>query len=126
MSAARNLLAELQTLGVEITPNGDRLHIKAPVGIITPAIRETLASHKADILNLLAANNPAPRYPYVWIATVDGRRVWIIDHDHTAHSEQLRSLCVKFGPARVADLQRAEIAVPRSSFAQGHHHVSNQ
>jgi len=126
MSAARNLLAELQTKGVEITPSGDRLRIKAPVGIITPELRDRLAAAKPDLLQLLTDELPAPRYPHVWIATIDRKRIWIIDHDRTDHTEQLRRLHLKFGPTRVAELQRIEAAEHHSSFAQGNHHASNQ
>ena len=53
MSAAE-LLTELQTQGVQITADGDRLRIRAPRGTMTPELRERLAKSKPDILAALS------------------------------------------------------------------------
>lgn len=53
MSAALALLAELQCLGVEVTGDGGKLHIKAPAGVMTEARRRMLADVKPEVLALL-------------------------------------------------------------------------
>lgn len=106
MSAARELLLELQLLGVSLTAGGDRLRVKAPPGVVTVALRERLAAQKAELLRLLEpgeATEPA-RPPHVWRASIDGKVAWIIDTEHTDRTEQARRLGLKFGPHRVVGL----------------------
>jgi hypothetical protein len=105
MNAARELLTELQSLGVVITPSGDKLRIKAPIGVITPALRETLTSRKGELLQLLTTNKRA--LPHVWQFIVDGKRVWGIDAERLSESDYLDLLHGKFGAARVKALVRA-------------------
>jgi hypothetical protein len=51
---ARNLLFELREKGVEVKTSGDdRLVIDAPKGAITPELRSALATHKAELLQIL-------------------------------------------------------------------------
>jgi len=52
MSTAE-LLTDLQSRGVTITAEGDRLKIKAPKGTITPELRERLTASKSDIIAAL-------------------------------------------------------------------------
>ncbi|MGD0950447.1 MAG: hypothetical protein ABSA52_23895 [Candidatus Binatia bacterium] len=52
MTAAA-LLAELRRLGAFLTVVGDKLRVEAPVGTITPEIRETLARFKPALLAIL-------------------------------------------------------------------------
>ncbi len=47
------LLADLSRRGASVTAKGDRLRVEAPPGTLTPAIREALTAHKADLLRLL-------------------------------------------------------------------------
>ncbi len=47
------LLAELDRLRVRVEPRGDRLHIDAPAGALTPELRELLGRHKTWILQML-------------------------------------------------------------------------
>lgn len=49
MSAAP-LIRELQAAGVTLSATGDRLHIEAPAGIVTPALRQRIAENKAGLL----------------------------------------------------------------------------
>jgi len=55
----RMTAVELVTLfhgkGVTLTARGDRLHVDAPQGALTPAFRAALREHKAAVLDLLEA-----------------------------------------------------------------------
>jgi hypothetical protein len=55
------LHALLGRLGVELTARGDRLHYKAPAGVMTPEIRDALTAHKPRLLALLAGVNDQVR-----------------------------------------------------------------
>jgi hypothetical protein len=52
MTAAA-LLAELQRRGASLTANGDKLRVEAPVGTLTPDIREALVRFKPALLAIL-------------------------------------------------------------------------
>src|SRR5712692_4565015 len=57
---ARNLLSELREKGVEVKTSGDdRLVIDAPKGAITPELRSALATHKAELLQILKGEQQA-------------------------------------------------------------------
>lgn len=51
---ATTLIRELDAAGIRLQVRGDRLHIEAPPGSITPALRQRLAEHKAGLLALHA------------------------------------------------------------------------
>lgn len=55
------LLDTLRAAGLTVTADGDRL-IVAPKDRLTPALRQQMAAHKAELLALLAAEN-APEWP---------------------------------------------------------------
>lgn len=59
-----DLLADLESRGVRLTADGDQLRYHAPKGVITPSLREALAEHKSELLELVrdpeAAIVPAP------------------------------------------------------------------
>ena len=48
------LHALLERLGVELSARGERLHYKAPAGVLTPEIKAALAAHRPALLALLA------------------------------------------------------------------------
>lgn len=48
------LLTELESQGVKITAEGDRLKIKAPKGTITEKLRQRLTAHKPEIIAALS------------------------------------------------------------------------
>jgi len=52
---ARELLSELRRLGVRVEPRGDRLHIDAPKGTLTPALTDRLRQGKPALLQLLSS-----------------------------------------------------------------------
>jgi len=55
--SAHALYVELESAGVHITARGDKLHIEAPIGTVTPALRERLAENKPALLRLLQSNS---------------------------------------------------------------------
>ena len=50
MTAARTLLRDLRIRGVRLATRGDRVHVEAPPGLVSPEAREQLAAAKADVL----------------------------------------------------------------------------
>lgn len=109
MSAARDLLSELESLGVELRANGDRLHVRAPAGVVTYALRERLAKAKPELLQLLAANQPEHRPPpHIWHCQVDGKGMTIIDHPRLTPEQMASHLAGRFGTGRITELRREE------------------
>ena len=49
-----SLIRQCHDAGIRLQARGDRLHVEAPVGSMTPVLREALAAHKADLLALHA------------------------------------------------------------------------
>ena len=47
------VLAVLKSRGVLLKPQGDKLHYRAPRGVLTQELRQALAEHKAEVLTLL-------------------------------------------------------------------------
>lgn len=52
--SASDVIRRCREVGVRIRPNGDRLHVEAPAGAVTPELREALARSKPEILALHA------------------------------------------------------------------------
>lgn len=52
--SALELIRQCRDAGIRLQARGDRLHIEAPAGSITPELREALAKHKPAILALHA------------------------------------------------------------------------
>jgi len=59
MISAYETLKAAQALGIEVTANGDHLHVKAPVGVMTLELQWALKAHKVMILYILALPEPA-------------------------------------------------------------------
>ena len=51
--SATDLLSRLRCLGVVLEPNGERLRVDAPRGVITGELLEELTANKVEILNML-------------------------------------------------------------------------
>lgn len=47
------LVTETRRLGIVLRSDGDHLHVDAPVGALTPELRQTLAARKPDLLVIL-------------------------------------------------------------------------
>lgn len=52
MSAVQ-LIHQCRDAGIRLQARGDRLHVEAPRGVVTPELRQQLAEHKADLLDQL-------------------------------------------------------------------------
>lgn len=75
---AADLLAEVTRFGVRLTVRGDRLHVEARAGTVTPAMRDRLAEAKAELVALLTPTRPKFRMVQFRLK-VDPEHVW-----HTA------------------------------------------
>lgn len=64
------MLASLSAQGVRFTVQGDRLHINAPVGIISARDLKFLADHKKEALTMLSVYHTGGDLPLVIPATV--------------------------------------------------------
>ena len=50
---ASSLLADLDTQGIRLYPEGEQLRVDAPKGLLTPELRQALTKNKADLLKAL-------------------------------------------------------------------------
>lgn len=48
------LIRQCKATGIQLQARGDRLHVEAPAGSLTPELRQSLADHKAELLALHA------------------------------------------------------------------------
>ena len=53
--SASALLDRLHAAGVQLTANGDKLHVSAPPGVLTPELRAELLANKPALLEVLTA-----------------------------------------------------------------------
>ena len=60
------LLKECSARRIELRPDGDKLRVKAPAGVVTGDLRNELVRHKPAILRLLRWN---PLVPDGWTAS---------------------------------------------------------
>jgi len=51
---AVEVLTELERLNVKVSLNGDKLRLQAPVGVITPALKEAILEHKPELIAVLS------------------------------------------------------------------------
>jgi hypothetical protein len=52
---ALDILAVARTTGILLEARGERLHVEAPPGTLTPELRRAMVQRKAELLDLLAA-----------------------------------------------------------------------
>jgi TubC N-terminal docking domain len=57
---ARLLLSDLRGAGVNLTPQGDGLHVDAPAGALTGALRGCLVENKEALIELLERERVGP------------------------------------------------------------------
>jgi hypothetical protein len=100
------LMRDLETSGVVLEVRGDRLHVDAPVGIVTPEMRDSLVRHKAELLAMLAAD-PAE---YANWAPLDLPVAWTDRRDVIAVVEDLADEGMRPGKiARTLGLRPDEV-----------------
>ena len=46
-------LSQLEAMGVRLSANDDKLHCRAPEGVMDAALRARLREHKSEILQIL-------------------------------------------------------------------------
>jgi hypothetical protein len=59
--SAAQVLEQARTLGIALSGGGGRLSYEAPIGRLTPELREALAANRAAILDLLEGERLAAR-----------------------------------------------------------------
>lgn len=106
---ARELITQVEGLGITLRVVGDKLRVKAQLGIITPEIKSELASHKIEIMRVLARPSRPPRVTRLYHVAVvtDGvhKGMTVIDpsgDDLEAFSECCRR---RFGDDRVISIE---------------------
>lgn len=52
--SAIDIIRQCQSAGILLQVRGERLHVEAPAGSLTPAIKQSLADYKTDLLALHA------------------------------------------------------------------------
>ncbi|NPV52639.1 MAG: hypothetical protein HPY71_03845 [Firmicutes bacterium] len=60
-----DLLERLRRLGVELSCNGDTLHVEASAGTVTEELLQELRAHKAEIIRFLLQDPPQSRVIFV-------------------------------------------------------------
>jgi hypothetical protein len=65
MTAAA-LIEEVYRRGIVLTPRGDRLGFRGPVGALTPELKAALKQFKPEVLGLLAAGTTPAAAPEPW------------------------------------------------------------
>lgn len=53
MTEVMVLIADLRARGVELEPRGDKLHLTAPTGTLTPDVLAMIAEHKPEVMAAL-------------------------------------------------------------------------
>jgi hypothetical protein len=48
------ILTVVRTAGIQLEARGERLHVEAPPGTVTPALRAALVTHKVELLAVLS------------------------------------------------------------------------
>ena len=57
MRGAAAVLRTAQEQGIELIPEGDRLHYRGPRGVLTPDMLTELKRHKSDLIALLSLSH---------------------------------------------------------------------
>jgi hypothetical protein len=52
-----SILTELRANGAVLVPIGERLRIEAPIGVLTPELKERLRRHKVELLAFLGGEH---------------------------------------------------------------------
>jgi hypothetical protein len=104
MSAtAENLIRDLSARGVRLARHGDRLHVEAPTGTLTPELRETIAEAKPAILAALDADDAYTLSGDALRSFVRAQRdAELRSHGKVPPDETATAQCVRCGPIFIA------------------------
>jgi len=61
---AAQILSYVRQKGVILIPNGDRIKYKAPPGIMTPDLAETIRNHRQAILSIFTQDRESESTPF--------------------------------------------------------------
>ncbi len=88
---AHDIIAECRTRGISLEVIGERLRCRAPVGALTPELKQALVAQKAALVQILTGEPPvlaAPQQPddRAIIAlkvrsTILGEAIWVVADD---------------------------------------------
>ena len=106
---ARELIDHVEELGISLRVAGDKLKVKAQVGIITPAIKAELSSHKAEIIEVLLQPVIGNRTTRVYQVVVDTdgehKLMTVIDPSGSSLESFQKSCYSRFGAGRVVSIE---------------------
>lgn len=112
-----SVLSQLATQNIKLWAEGEQLRVQAPKGAMTPALRDLITTHKAELLTWLQADATDPQAtprPAVLPLSAVQQSLWLltqIDRDNTSYNEvfafQIES------PIKVALLEQALAEVVR-------------
>ena len=86
-----DLITACRARGISLEIRGDQLRCRAPVGVMTPELKQALAAKKAALMQILAGEAPAPVDPKqpsdraiialkVWSAMLS-EAIWVVADD---------------------------------------------
>jgi hypothetical protein len=88
---AHDIIAACRTRGISLEVIGERLRCRAPIGVLTPELKQALAAQKAALVQILAGATPTSAAPNVlddraiiavkvWSAIL-GEAIWVVADD---------------------------------------------
>lgn len=109
------LLEELRGLGVQLSTDGTSLNIDAPVGVMTPDLREMIRAQKQDLITGLRSSSPRQDENLYTFASVIshmvdvlGGHVRITRHDPNISLEEVtRTIRPSYQPVALPALKRS-------------------
>jgi len=114
--SVRDFIQQLEEQGASFYLNGDKVKVSAPPEIITPAIRQTLAQYKPDLLAYLKKNQDLSSETSDYWREIYEERVAIRRHDgelpmeeasYLARWETLHQFVVEHHPNIMAAFESA-------------------
>ncbi len=104
---ASELISQAEGLGITLRVVGDKLRVKAQLGILTPEIKAELKTHKAEIMEALSVAAPRSARIYHVVVDTDGVRkgMAVIDPSGDGVEAFTRGCYRRFGADRVISIE---------------------